>query len=125
MNLVPVTDPSSAGVAALLEQSDADVFFLADPRVDVRPGPRMFERMGRVLRENGYTVFAAGSVKETLDIFRKEKGNFHLVFTDVVLPDKTGVQLAEVDQARRDRDSELQGALTRLQAHVTPPTDKS
>ena len=51
--------------------------------------------VGRVLRENGYTVFAAGSVKETLDIFRKEKGNFHLVFTDVVLPDKTGVQLAE------------------------------
>jgi signal transduction histidine kinase/DNA-binding response OmpR family regulator len=51
--------------------------------------------VGRVLRENGYTVFAAGSVKETLEIFRKEKGNFHLVFTDVVLPDKTGVQLAE------------------------------
>ena len=37
----------------------------------------------------------------------------------------TGVQLAEVDQARRDRDSELQGALARLQAHVTPPTEKS
>jgi len=51
--------------------------------------------VGRVLRENGYSVFAAGSFKETLEIFRKEKGNFHLVFTDVVLPDKTGVQLAE------------------------------
>lgn len=51
--------------------------------------------VGRVLRENGYTVFAAGSVKETLEIFRREKGNFHLVFTDVSLPDKTGVQLAE------------------------------
>lgn len=51
--------------------------------------------VGRVLRENGYTVFAAGSFKETMEIFRKEKGNFHLVFTDVVLPDKTGVELAE------------------------------
>ncbi len=33
----------------------------------------------------------------------------------------TGAQLAEADQARRDRDAELQGALARLQAHVTPP----
>ena len=30
----------------------------------------------------------------------------------------TGVQLAQADEARRDRDAELQGALTRLQAHV-------
>ena len=51
--------------------------------------------VGRVLRENGYTVFAAGSFKETMEIFRREKGNFHLVFTDVVLPDRTGVELAE------------------------------
>jgi hypothetical protein len=35
----------------------------------------------------------------------------------------TGVQLAEADQARRDRDAELQGALARLQSHVTPPGD--
>ena len=33
----------------------------------------------------------------------------------------TGVQLAQADQARRDRDAELQGALARLQAHVVPP----
>ena len=51
--------------------------------------------VARVLGENGYNVFAAGSVKETLEIFRREKGNFHLVFTDVSLPDGTGVQLAE------------------------------
>lgn len=35
----------------------------------------------------------------------------------------TGVQLAQADEARRDRDAELQGALARLQAHVTPPDD--
>jgi len=34
----------------------------------------------------------------------------------------TGTQLAEADQARRDRDAELQGALARLQTHVAPPT---
>ena len=37
----------------------------------------------------------------------------------------TGVQLAQADQARRDRDSELQGALSRLQAHVVPHNPKS
>jgi len=35
----------------------------------------------------------------------------------------TGVQLAQADQARRDRDAELQAALARLQTHVAPPTD--
>jgi len=34
----------------------------------------------------------------------------------------TGVQLAQADQARRDRDAELQGALARLQSHVAPAT---
>ena len=79
MNLVPVTDPSSAGVAALLERADADVLFLADPRVDVRPGPRMFERMGRVLRETaaGWVYsdsagqprldYRPGSIRDTFD----------------------------------------------------------
>ena len=33
----------------------------------------------------------------------------------------TGVQLAQADEARRDRDAELQGALARLQGHVVPP----
>jgi hypothetical protein len=37
----------------------------------------------------------------------------------------TGVQLAQADQARRDRDAELQGALARLQGHVVPPGARS
>ena len=37
----------------------------------------------------------------------------------------TGVQLAQADQARRDRDSELQGALSRLQDYVVPRNTKS
>ena len=36
----------------------------------------------------------------------------------------TGEQLAQADQARRDRDTELQGALSRLRAHVIPPGAK-
>jgi len=48
-----------------------------------------------VLGENGYEVFEAASAKEAMDIFEREKGRFHLVFSDVVLPDKNGLQLVD------------------------------
>jgi len=53
----------------------------------------------RALRENGYVVVEAASTQEALDTFEQEKGNFHLVLSDVVLPDQTGLEL--VDQILR------------------------
>ncbi len=47
----------------------------------------------RVLAENNYSVFKAANAKEAMDIFEREKGDFHIVFSDVVLPDKNGLQL--------------------------------
>jgi PAS domain S-box-containing protein len=47
----------------------------------------------KILRKNGYVVFEAANAKEALDIFEKERGKFHLVLSDVVLPDKSGLQL--------------------------------
>ncbi|MGQ9627817.1 MAG: ATP-binding protein, partial [Anaerolineae bacterium] len=49
----------------------------------------------RVLRENGYVVFEAATAEEALDVFEGEKEDFHLVFSDVVLPDKPGLQLID------------------------------
>jgi len=49
----------------------------------------------RVLGENGYTVSSATNAKEALDIFEKEKGRFYLVLSDVVLPDKSGLELVD------------------------------
>ena len=49
----------------------------------------------RALSENGYIVFEAANTQEALDIFERENGDFHLVFSDVVLPDKNGIQLIE------------------------------
>ncbi len=49
----------------------------------------------KALSGYGYVVFVAGNAKEALEIFERENGNFHLVFTDVVLPDKSGLQLIE------------------------------
>ena len=44
---------SSERLAALLAAAEGDVLFLADPRVAVTPGPRMYERMAQALRDAG------------------------------------------------------------------------
>jgi len=49
----------------------------------------------RVLGENGYVVFEAANAKEALDIFEREEGKIHLAFCDVVLPDRTGLELVD------------------------------
>lgn len=49
----------------------------------------------KILHEKGYILFEAASSQEALDVFDKEKGRFDLVFTDVILPDQTGIALAE------------------------------
>ncbi len=53
MSVLHPMPPSSGALAALLETAGQDVLFLADPRVTVHPGPRMFERMAQVLRDTG------------------------------------------------------------------------
>ena len=51
--------------------------------------------VARTLRMNGYDVMNAPGAEEALKIFEREKGEFNLVFTDVVLPDMSGIQLVE------------------------------
>ncbi len=45
-----------------------------------------------VLEKNGYKVIGAGDGKEALELFKNNR-DIDLVFTDVVLPDKSGVEL--------------------------------
>ena len=47
-----------------------------------------------VLRKNGYDVFECASGAEAVSTFKKEKGRFHLIFSDVVLTDTNGLRLA-------------------------------
>jgi two-component system cell cycle sensor histidine kinase/response regulator CckA len=49
----------------------------------------------KALDKCGYSVIPARNAKEALEIFKKEKGNFRLVFSDVVLSDKSGIDLVE------------------------------
>ncbi len=79
VNLIYPKDSSSASIQRLLDEADSDVLFLGDPRANVEPGPRMFERMAQVLRGTGagwvYADAAShpridyqrGSIRDTFD----------------------------------------------------------
>lgn len=46
------------------------------------------------LQKAGYVVFGATNAEEAESIFGKEHGNFDLLFSDVILPEKNGADLA-------------------------------
>lgn len=76
-------------------QGNGERILLVEDEADVR------EVHIKILRETGYIVFGAASAKEALDIFERENCNFHLVFSDMVMPDKTGLQLVDLLLSRR------------------------
>ena len=47
----------------------------------------------RNLRNHGYQIWEVASMAEARTAFRREKGAFELLFSDVVLPDGTGLEL--------------------------------
>jgi PAS domain S-box-containing protein len=55
----------------------------------------------RALQQRGYDVLEAGTAEEAFEMFEKESGDFELVFSDVVLPGKSGVQLVDELLARK------------------------
>ena len=63
----------------------------------------VLEFSARLLDQNGYIVFKAKNSKEALEIFDREKGDFHLVLSDVVLPDESGLHLAEQILTRKPK----------------------
>ncbi len=53
------------------------------------------EYLKSALKRNGYHVDVAAKANEALDCFEKRDRKFELVFSDVVLPDRNGVDLVE------------------------------
>ena len=54
-----------------------------------------------ILQTHGYTVLDAGRPNEALEISRKFRGRIHLLFTDVVMPQMSGREVAELIGADR------------------------
>ena len=79
MKIVYPSDQSSASFRKLLNDASSDVLFIGDPRVNIEPGPRMFERMSGVIRESGAGLvysdavghpridYQRGSIRDTFD----------------------------------------------------------
>ena len=53
------------------------------------------EFVAHTLRKSGYSIFLAGDAREALDVFENQEGNFDLILSDVVLPDRNGLRLVE------------------------------
>jgi PAS domain S-box-containing protein len=58
------------------------------------------EFASRALTDSGYDVLQAADAEEALEIFEKANGAVDVVFSDVVLPSKSGLQLADELLAR-------------------------
>jgi CheY-like chemotaxis protein len=48
-----------------------------------------------LLEDHNYQVLAAANFSEALEHFKKNKNHIALIFTDVVLPDRSGIELVE------------------------------
>jgi len=47
------------------------------------------------LKRSGYSVTAVKDAHEAKDAFNKKRGKFDILFSDVLLPDNNGIDLAE------------------------------
>ncbi len=61
----------------------------------VEDEPQVREFVARVLRKSHYSVIEADSAEQALEIFKREKGGFDLLFSDVIMAGQNGVALAE------------------------------
>ena len=76
----------------------------------VEDDARVREFLAEALSENGYVVFEAANAREALDMFDSRRGDFDLIFTDIVLPDMTGFQLVEQIRHRKPEVPVLMGS---------------
>ncbi len=61
----------------------------------VEDNTRVRAAISEMLRAGGYNVLQAADTGEAIEIFEQEKGEVHMVFADVVLPNRNGIQLVD------------------------------
>jgi len=76
---IELSDLSGNGYRILLVEDEIDILQLAD----------------MLLSDAGYIVKKAESAEVAIKIFNEENGNFDLLLSDVVLPKKSGLELAD------------------------------
>lgn len=58
----------------------------------------------RILTDSGYKVVSSGTVPEAMDLYEQQQGQFDLLFSDIVLGEQNGIDLAD---RLREKDPEL------------------
>src|SRR6185369_17728825 len=53
MDITPLHDLSSDSISEVLTNAKGDTLFLAQPRLQIEPSDRMFERLDQVLHDSG------------------------------------------------------------------------
>src|SRR5208283_513707 len=76
--LIPATKPQGSETILLVEDEDSIRALVLG-----------------ILQAHGYTVLEAGRPLEALEISKKFEGPIHLLFTDVVMPQMSGREVAE------------------------------
>jgi PAS domain S-box-containing protein len=61
----------------------------------VEDDPDMRNLVVRILQDAGYSTSAAATYAEAMQLFECEPARFDLLFSDIVLPDRNGIELAD------------------------------
>ena len=92
--LDPVTESSGSGTTRPKYRS-TEVLLVVEDEAAVR------NLIATMLQQLGYTVLAAGSGREAIEIGEKHKSAIAMLLTDMVMPEMNGPQLAHAIRARR------------------------
>jgi len=85
---IPVIEPDESISIAQLQGNGERILLVEDEEI-VR------NYTVKMLRQNAYVVYEASNAIDAIKVFTEEDGKFDLCFSDVVLPDRTGIHLAE------------------------------
>ncbi|HHL40113.1 MAG TPA: PAS domain S-box protein [Deltaproteobacteria bacterium] len=92
---LPAYDVKPEGVSPPSEREAGELCGSGEPILVVEDEANLREFMTRLLREKGFRVLPAGSAAEAGKIVKAESEPIRIVISDVILPDQTGVNLAD------------------------------
>jgi DNA-binding NtrC family response regulator len=84
-----VCEKTGRSASACMSRGNSEGILLVEDDNEVR------EFIKKALRINGYEVFDAPDFHEAMNVFKREGKRIDLLLSDVVLPDGTGVHLAD------------------------------
>jgi len=90
--------PATSETKTALKDKNIDVKCLkgkGERILIVEDEPSIRELLQALLTNNGYTVFSSGSALGAIEVFNREKHRFDIVFSDIVLPDRNGLELVK------------------------------